>query len=161
MSWSTSELRVRLSHCETGLCPPIKYFYWLFQGGASFVDLLCYFFLVFGYVFVRLCLLMPCGHLLGKGWPLGSCFWCLIVKLSFSHWYPGSGVVLDCIALFLTLIKRMNIYWFSPNWWKMMITVFSLKEKNTLSTLFRLFIYKYKSCEYNLKLEYQKAPMKG
>ena len=22
---------------------------------------------------------------------------CLIVKLSFSHWYPGSGVVLDCI----------------------------------------------------------------
>ena len=22
---------------------------------------------------------------------------CLIVKLSLSHWYPGSGVVLDCI----------------------------------------------------------------
>ena len=47
--------------------------------------------------FVRVCSLMPCGHLLGKGWPLGSHMWCLIVKLSLSHCYPGSGVVLDCI----------------------------------------------------------------
>ena len=23
--------------------------------------------------------------------------WCLTVSLSFSHWYLGSGVVLDCI----------------------------------------------------------------
>ena len=38
-----------------------------------------------------------CGHLLGKGWPLGSRLWCLTVSLSLSHWYPGSGVVLDCI----------------------------------------------------------------
>ena len=52
---------------------------------------------LFCYAFVRVCLLMPSGHLLGKGWPLGSCLWCLIVKLSLSHWYPGSGVVLDCI----------------------------------------------------------------
>ena len=37
------------------------------------------------------------GHLLGKGWPLGSYLWCLIVSLSLSHWYLGSGVVLDCI----------------------------------------------------------------
>ena len=51
----------------------------------------------FCYAFVRICLLMPCGHLRGKGWPLGSRVWCLIVKLSLSHWYPGSGVVLDCI----------------------------------------------------------------
>ena len=46
---------------------------------------------------MRVCLLMPCGHLLGKGWPLGSRLWCLIVKLSLSHWCPWSGVVLDCI----------------------------------------------------------------
>ena len=32
---------------ETGLSPPAKYFYQLFQGGASFVDHLCYFCLVF------------------------------------------------------------------------------------------------------------------
>ena len=42
--------------------------------------------------FRRICLLMPCGHLLGKGWPLGSRLWCQVVKLSLSHWYPGSGV---------------------------------------------------------------------
>ena len=51
----------------------------------------------FCYAFVRVCLLMHCGHLLGKAWPLGSRLWCLIVKLSLSHWYPGSGVVFDCI----------------------------------------------------------------
>ena len=25
------------------------------------------------------------------------CLWCLTVSLSLSQWYPGSGVVLDCI----------------------------------------------------------------
>ena len=40
---------------------------------------------------------MPCDYLLGKGWPLGSRLWCLIMTLSLSHWYPRSGVVLDCI----------------------------------------------------------------
>ena len=39
-----------------------------------------------------------CDHLLGKGWPLGSRLWCITVSLSLSHWYTGSGVVLDCIA---------------------------------------------------------------
>ena len=43
------------------------------------------------------CSFMPCGHLPGKGWPLGPHLWCLIVKLSLSYWYPGLGVVLDCI----------------------------------------------------------------
>ena len=51
----------------------------------------------FCYAFVHICLLMPCGDLLGKGWPLGSRLLCLIVKLSLSHWYPRSGVVLDYI----------------------------------------------------------------
>ena len=23
--------------------------------------------------------------------------WCITVSLSLSHWYPGSGVVIDCI----------------------------------------------------------------
>ena len=47
--------------------------------------------------FLRVCLLLPCGHLLGKGWPLGSRLWCLIVSVLLSHWYPESGMVLDCI----------------------------------------------------------------
>ena len=49
------------------------------------------------YVFVRVCLYVLCGHLLGKDLPLGIRFWCLTVSLSLSHWYPGSGVVLGCI----------------------------------------------------------------
>ena len=40
---------------------------------------------------------MSCGHLLGKGWPLGPRLCGLIVKLSLSHCYPGSAVLLDCI----------------------------------------------------------------
>ena len=66
---------------ETGLSPPVKYFYWPFQGGTSFVDHLCYFCLVF-VMLSRVCLLMPCDHL---GWPLGSRLWCLFVWLSLTH----------------------------------------------------------------------------
>ena len=47
------------------------------------------------YAFVRVCLYVPCGHLLGK--PPDSRLRCLTVSLSLSHWYPGSSVVRDCI----------------------------------------------------------------
>ena len=56
------------------------------------------------YTFVRVCLYVRCGHLLGKGWHLGSRLWCLPVSLSLFHWYPESGVVLHCIdSWFCTL----------------------------------------------------------
>ena len=32
---------------------------------------------------MRVCLLMPCGPLLGKGWPLGSRLWCLLWRCHF------------------------------------------------------------------------------
>ena len=51
---------------------------------------------LFCHIFMQVCLLMPCGHLLGKGLPVGSRLWCLIMTLSLYHWYPGSGVVLYC-----------------------------------------------------------------
>ena len=94
MSWSTFELRVRLAPFSR-FKPSGKIFYWPFQGGTSFVD--NFFLACVSYAFVCVCLYVPCGHLLGKGWPLGSRFWCLTVSLSLSHWYLGSGVVLDCI----------------------------------------------------------------
>ena len=94
MSWSTTELRVRSAYPETCLSPPVKYF-----TDRSKVVLLLWIFVFFlscgCYAFVRVCLYVPCGHLLGKGWPLGSRFWCLTVSVSLSHWYPGSGVVFD------------------------------------------------------------------
>ena len=40
----------------------------------------------------------PCGNLLGKGWPLGSLTFDVILWFChFQIWCPGSGVVLDCI----------------------------------------------------------------
>ena len=99
VSWSTSELRVWLVPLNRFKLSS-KIFYWPFQGGTSFVDLLCFYVFVLScvrYVFVRVCSYVLCGHLLGKGWPLGSRLWCLTIRLSLSHWYPGSDVVLDCI----------------------------------------------------------------
>ena len=49
------------------------------------------------YAFVCVCLFVPCGHLLGKrltSWLLFVVSNCEFVTF---HWYPGSGVVLDCI----------------------------------------------------------------
>ena len=69
------------------------------RGGSriSGNGVLCFFLSCVCYAFAHVCLYVPCGHLLGKGWPLGSRLWCLTVSLLLSHWYPGSGVVLDCI----------------------------------------------------------------
>ena len=52
-SWSTSELRAGLAPWNW-FKPPRKIFYWPFQGGTSFVDLLC---------FSVLCLLCLCARL--------------------------------------------------------------------------------------------------
>ena len=60
------------------------------------MDHSCYFCHVF-VMFLCVCLLLPCGNLLGKGLPLGSLLCCPIVSLLLSHWYPGSDVVLNCI----------------------------------------------------------------
>ena len=80
---------------ETGLSLPVKYFtdvprrYFFCVSFMFFLSCVCY-------AFVRVCLFVPCDYLLGKGWRLGTRLWCLTVSLSLSHWYPGSGVVLDC-----------------------------------------------------------------
>ena len=81
----------------TGLSPPVKYF--THRSKAVFLLWIFYAFVLscVCYVFVHVCLYVLRGHLLGKGWPLGSRLWCLTVSLSLFHWYPGSGVVLDCI----------------------------------------------------------------
>ena len=95
VSWSTSELRVRLAPRNQAK-PSSKILHWPFQGGTSFVDLLC---------FSVLCLLFLCARLFicalpspaWKGLTSWLSLWSLIMSLSLSHWYPRSGVVLDCI----------------------------------------------------------------
>ena len=42
------------------------------------MDLLCFCSVLCLLCFVRVCLYVLCGHLLGKGWPLGSSLWCLL-----------------------------------------------------------------------------------
>ena len=86
-------------------------------------------------------LLMPCGHLLGKGWPLGSHLWCLIVKMAFSHWYPGSGVVLDCIDS-----------WSLPSYLLLLLSRHCKKENGTAekcgwTTVIRLIVSNIWRCE--------------
>ena len=64
----------------------------------------------------RVCSLLPCGHLLGKSWPLGSCVWCLIVILSLTHvasWVRcGTWLYWFLIfAVFITLLMTNEVCW--------------------------------------------------
>ena len=43
---------------------------------------------------VYMCFVVTCWE---RADLLALVLWCLIVNLSLSHWYPGSGLVLDCI----------------------------------------------------------------
>ena len=63
------------------------------------MDLLCFCSVLCLLCFVRVCLCVLCGRLLGGGGGLASWLSFVVssVGLSLSHWYPGSGVVLDCI----------------------------------------------------------------
>ena len=79
-----------------GLSPPLKYFTDRFKA----VLLLW----IFCFCSV-MCLLCLCARLFicalwspaGKGLTSWLSFVVSAVSLSLSHWYPGSGVVLDCI----------------------------------------------------------------
>ena len=74
----------------------LKYFRDRFQAELHLWIICVFCFLCF--LCFRVCSLLPCGHLMEKDWPLGSCCWCLLYFCYFPMWYPGSGVVLDCIV---------------------------------------------------------------
>ena len=105
VSLSTSEIWARLA-LWNWFKPSSKIFYWPFLGG-TFVDHLCFLCLVF---------LMLLGLFIAALWsPAGKGLtsWLLLVMFIvflFPMWYPGSGVVLDCIIswtlpTFLLLLK--------------------------------------------------------
>ena len=51
------------------------------------------------------CSLQPCGHLLGKGWPLASLVCYVLLRFwHFPMWCPGSNVFFDCIDSDLYLL---------------------------------------------------------
>ena len=107
MSWSTSELRVRLAPLNR-FKPSSKIFYWPFQGGTSFVDLLCF--------CSVLCLLCLCARLFicalwspaGKGLTSWLCLGCLLWVCHFP---------IGILGPFLTLTRSKlrqteDHYWF-------------------------------------------------
>ena len=140
MSWSTSELRVRLAPLNR-FKPSSKIFYWPFQGGTSFVDLLCFCSVLCLLCFVRVCLYVLCGHLLGKGWPLGSRLWCLLWVCHFpigilgQVWYlivsiPDLCNLITFISLKLSQ-KYLNLQYTSHSFFRQVIIV---------NCFFKLFI---------------------
>ena len=83
---------------KTGLSPPIKYFYWPFQGGTF----LWIIFVI--YVLCLLCFRVSVRSLLPAVWSPGwnglislLLFVMFVVIYYFPIWYTGTGVVLDCI----------------------------------------------------------------
>ena len=105
------------------------------------MDLLWFFLSCVCYDFVRVCLFVPCSHLLGKGWPLASRLWCLTKSLLLSHGYPGSGVVLDCIDFWS--FHHYLLYFIQPYALKSMTTNFcgSAHLMTGLNTLTGVFIF--------------------
>ena len=88
MNFDRSAVSLRLNNKNILLTVPRRYFFC-----GSFMFLFC---LVFAMFCVRLfiCALWSPA---GKGLTSWLSFVVSSVSLSLSHWYPGSGVVLDCI----------------------------------------------------------------
>ena len=105
------------AHIKTGLSPPVKYF-----TDRSKAVLLLWIFYVFVlscvcYVFVRVCLYVLCGHLLGKGWPLGSRLWCLLWVCHFPNdilgqvWYLIVSIPDLCTLTYFKLNNEKKHDW--------------------------------------------------
>ena len=60
------------------------------------------------------CSLLPCGHLLGKGWPLGSCLWCVFVT------FP-CGIMGQVWYLIASIPEFCRLSYFS--WWHVAVVV--------------------------------------
>ena len=86
--------------------PSSGMFYWLFRGGASFVNLFVFFMSCVCCAFVRVCLCVPCGLLLGGGGGEGAGLLALVcgVWLWVRHFPIGIlGQVWYLIVLILDL----------------------------------------------------------
>ena len=106
VSWSTSELRMRLTGCETGLSPPVKYFYCPFQCGTSFVDHLCY-----------LCLVVSVQCCIAVTWRVRTDLLDLVCDVYCDFVTFPFGIVLDCIDS-----------WSLPSFWIRTVTDVSLPQ---------------------------------
>ena len=127
MAWSTSELRVRLALLDR-FKPSSKIFYWPFQGGTSYVDLLWFFLSCVCYVFVHVCLYVLCGHLLGKG---------------LTSWL--SVVVSNCVVSNCALVTFPLVSWVRCGTWLYRFLIFApLLTSNPWVFIFFFLSYSFR-----------------
>ena len=133
VAWSISELSY-----ITGLSPPLKYFDWPFQGGTSFVDHLCYLYLVVCHDFasVHRCLVVTCWERVGLlalvcdvSLPFGGLHVCVIWILP-PVWRPSCMYYMNtpsCLAAYMYVLYEysllfggLHIYviWILPSVWR-------------------------------------------
>ena len=74
------------------------------------MDLLCFFLSCVCYAFVCVCSYVPCGHLLGKGWSLGSRLWCLIMSFHFPI-----GILGQVLYLIVSIPDLCTLAYFNNN----------------------------------------------
>ena len=96
MTSSNHKMSALLQNC---LC-------WIFY--VSVLSCVCY-------VFVRVCLYVLCGHLLGKSWPLGPRLWCLLWVCHFpigilgQVWYLIVSIPDLCtLTYFVKILYKMH-----------------------------------------------------
>ena len=126
---------------------PRRYFFC-----GSFMFLFC---LVFA-MSVRVCLYVLCGHLLGKGWPLGSCLWCLLWDCHFpigilgQVWYLIVSIPDLCTftyfvcGLWLRYFLIILTYYFCSNWNSVLAIATDMPKVGTwMRTIYRPVVQLY------------------
>ena len=95
------------------------------------------------YVFVRVCLYVICGHLLGKGLPLGSRLWCLLWVCHFpigilgQVWYLIVSIPDLCtLNYFLTETPLAFCMHYSVQW----LSIRHLSQKQT-SNIYKIRLF--------------------
>ena len=80
------------------------------------MDLLCFFLSCVCYAFVSVWLFVPCGHLLGKGLPLGSRLWCSTIGNLGQVWYLIVSIPDLCTLTYLDNHTRCRLdkLWLHP-----------------------------------------------
>ena len=93
------------------------------------------------YVFVRICLYVFCGHLLGKGWPLGSRLWCLLWVCHFpigilgQVWYSFVWIPDLCTLTYFDKVILPEWYILAEIYWKDNVNTGTGKMRKSIETV--------------------------
>ena len=150
MSWSTSELKVRLALLNR-FKPSSKIF-----TDRSKAVLLLWIFYVFVlscvcYVFVRVCLYVLCGNMLGKGWPLGSRLWCMLwvchspIGILGQVWYLIVSIPDRCTLTYFQCRREERLIHYFP---------FDLNELSMTNLYLRSLLWAHPFCWFGHMASY-------